>query len=342
MNPDDALERLVDGQDLPRKDAEHLMDAVMTGEVHPIRLGGLLTALRAKGETVEEITGFAASMRNHGALIQPQVDGRLIDTCGTGGAPVKTFNVSTLSAFVAAGGGVPVAKHGNRAVTSTCGSADVLEALGANLDLEPSAVEQVVEDVGVGFLFAPRFHPAMKHAVEPRRELGIRTVFNVLGPLTNPAGAQGQVLGVFQDDLVEPMAHVLNNLGVDRAMVVHGLDGLDEISPLGRTHVAEVEDGSVHAYEVTPERFDLPTHQAEDIAGLPPKASARLFLDVLEGRDGAPRDMVLMNAAAALLVGDQAKDLVDGVEAARSIIDDGMARDALERYVDATGGSLRA
>lgn len=342
MNPDDALERLVDGQDLTRTASEELMDAVMTGEVHPIRLGGLLTALRAKGETVDEITGFAASMRKHGALIQPQVSGRLIDTCGTGGAPVKTFNVSTLSAFVAAGGGVPVAKHGNRAVTSTCGSADVLEALGADLDLEPSRVQEVVESVGVGFLFAPRFHPAMKHAVEPRKQLGIRTVFNVLGPLTNPAGTEGQVLGVFRGDLVEPMAHVLSNLGVERAMVVHGEHGLDEISPLGPTRVAEVRDGHVVAYEVTPDHFDLPTHNAADIAGLPPRESAGLFLDVLAGDEGAPRDMVLMNAAAALLVGDAVTDLQDGVEAARAIIDDGDAHDALKRYVEATGGTLWA
>lgn len=338
---DDALTTIVKGQDLERDAARRTMDRIMDGELHPIRVGGLLAALRTKGATVDEITGFARSMREHGALIDPDVDGRLIDTCGTGGAPVSTFNISTLSAFVAAGAGVPVAKHGNRAVTSKCGSADVLEALGADIELPPGEVERVVEEVGVGFLFAPTFHPAMKHAVEPRRQLGIRTVFNVLGPLTNPAEADGQVLGVYDEAWVTPLARVLRNLGVERALVVHGRDGLDEISPLGETAVAEVRDGEVDERTLTPDVLDLPTHAPEDIAGKVPDEAARLFLDVLEGKAGAPRDTVLLNAAAAIVVGGEADDLSQGLEVARDSVDGGAARETLEAFVEATGGELR-
>lgn len=338
---DDALTTIVKGQDLERDAARRTMDRIMDGELHPIRVGGLLAALRTKGATVDEITGFARSMREHGALIDPDVDGRLIDTCGTGGAPVSTFNISTLSAFVAAGAGVPVAKHGNQAVTSKCGSADVLEALGADIELPPGEVERVVEEVGVGFLFAPTFHPAMKHAVEPRRQLGIRTVFNVLGPLTNPAEADGQVLGVYDEAWVTPLARVLRNLGVDRALVVHGRDGLDEISPLGETAVAEVRDGEVDERTLTPDVLDLPTHAPEDIAGKVPDEAARLFLDVLEGKAGAPRDTVLLNAAAAIVVGGEADDLSQGLEVARDSVDGGAARETLEAFVEATGGELR-
>jgi anthranilate phosphoribosyltransferase len=338
----DPLETVIEGQDLDRSAAREAMNRIMDGELHPIRVGGLLAALRTKGVTVDEITGFAESMREHGALVDPDVSGRLVDTCGTGGAPVSTFNISTLSAFVAAGAGVPVAKHGNRAVTSKCGSADVLEALGADIELPPDEVERVVEEVGVGFLFAPTFHPAMKHAVEPRQELGVRTVFNVLGPLTNPAEARGQVLGVYDGDWVEPLARVLRNLGVDRALVVHGSDGLDEISPLGETAVAEVRDGDVDTRVLTPDVLDLPTHDAEAIAGKVPDEAARLFLDVLEGEPGAPRDTVLLNAAAAVVVGGEADSLQEGLEVAREAIDGGAARETLEAFVEATGGELEA
>ncbi|HWH08252.1 MAG TPA: anthranilate phosphoribosyltransferase, partial [Candidatus Thermoplasmatota archaeon] len=237
-----AIAAAVDGRSLPEQTAYDAMGHIMDGHATPAQLAGFLVALRMKGETVEELTGFARAMRERCALIAPKVDGRLTDTCGTGGAPIKTFNVSTLSAFVAAGAGVPVAKHGNRAVTSRSGSADVLEALGANLALEPERVKRVIESVGVGFLFAPNFHPAMKHAVGPRRELGVRTVFNVLGPLTNPARAESQVLGVYHPSLVTKLTPVLKNLGVKDAMVVHGEGGLDEISPFGPTKIGRVKD----------------------------------------------------------------------------------------------------
>ncbi len=316
------------------------MACVMDGQATPAQLAGFLVAMRMKGETVEELTGFARAMRERCALIAPDVKGRLTDTCGTGGAPIKTFNVSTLSAFVAAGAGVPIAKHGNRAVTSRCGSADVLEALGANLALEPARVKKVIEEVGVGFLFAPNFHPAMRHAIGPRRELGVRTVFNLLGPLTNPAGAQGQVLGVYHPSLVPKLTPVLRNLGVQNAMVVHGEGGLDEISPFGPTRVGRVKEGSVEYFTVNPEEFGFSRVAPEDVQGGDPQASARIFLDVLHAREGPRADTVIMNAAAAAVVGGKAKDLQEGVAVARQSIRSGAALEKLERFVASTGGSL--
>jgi anthranilate phosphoribosyltransferase len=268
------------------------------------------------------------------------VTGRLTDTCGTGGAPIKTFNVSTLSAFVAAGAGIPIAKHGNRAVTSKCGSADVLEALGANLALEPDRVRRVIEDVGVGFLFAPNFHPAMRHALGPRRELGVRTVFNILGPLTNPAGAKSQVLGVYHPSLVPKMTQVLANLGVQEAMVVHGEGGLDEISPFGPTRVGRVQDGKVSYFTVNPEEFGFTRVSPEEVTGGDPKGSARVFLRVLHGEDGARANTVMMNAAAAAVVGGKANDLQEGVKVARESIKTGHALEKLRAFVQATGGEL--
>jgi anthranilate phosphoribosyltransferase len=337
----DAIAKVVDGRNLTEDEAKAAMEGIMAGDATPAQIAGFLVALRMKGESVEEITGFAKVMRERCALIRPTVEGRLIDTCGTGGAPLKTFNVSTLSAFVAAGAGIPVAKHGNRAVTSLCGSADVLEALGANLALEPDRVRNVIEKVGVGFLFAPNFHPAMKHAIGPRRELGVRTIFNTLGPITNPAGAKGQVLGVFHPSLVTKLTPVLANLGVERALVVHGEGGLDEVSPLGPTRVGSVENGAVKYYAVNPEEFGFQRVTAEAVGGLDREKSANVFLEVLSNRPGARLDTVLMNAAAAAVVGGKAKDFKEGVAVARKSIESGAALDKLRQFVEATGGALK-
>jgi len=335
-----AIAAIVDNKSLSEEVAYAAMASIMEGHATPAQLAGFLVGLRMKGETVEELTGFARAMRERCALIAPQVAGRLTDTCGTGGAQIKTFNVSTLSAFVAAGAGIPIAKHGNRAVTSKCGSADVLEALGANLALEPDRVKRVIENVGVGFLFAPNFHPAMRHAVGPRRELGVRTVFNVLGPLTNPAGAKSQVLGVYHPSLVSKMTQVLANLGVREAMVVHGEGGLDEISPFGPTRVGRVHEGVVSFFSVNPEEFGFKRVTPEDVAGGDPKESARVFLRVLRGEAGPRADTVLMTAAAAAVVGGRAKDLKEGVSVVRESIASGSALAKLEGFVKATGGEL--
>jgi len=335
-----AIAAIVDNRSLSEDTAYQSMAAVMDGLATPAQLGALLAGLRMKGETVEELTGFARAMRERCAIIHPNVQGRLTDTCGTGGAPIKTFNVSTLSAFVAAGAGIPIAKHGNRAVTSKCGSADVLEALGANLALEPARVQRVIETVGVGFLFAPNFHPAMRHAVGPRRELGIRTVFNVLGPLTNPAGAKAQVLGVYHPSLVTKLTPVLRNLGVQDAMVVHGEGGLDEVSPFGPTRVGRVKDGEVSYSSVNPEEFGFERISPEQVRGGDPKESADVFLRVLRGEDGPHARTVIMNAAAAMVVGGKAKDLKEGAALAKESIADGRALDKLRRFVEATGGAL--
>jgi anthranilate phosphoribosyltransferase len=337
-----AIALAVDGKSLPEETAYEAMGSIMDGQATPAQLAGFLVALRMKGETVEELTGFARAMRERCALIAPQVSGRLTDTCGTGGAPIKTFNVSTLSAFVAAGAGVPIAKHGNRAVTSRSGSADVLEALGANLALEPERVKRVIESVGVGFLFAPNFHPAMKHAIGPRRELGVRTVFNILGPLTNPARAEAQVLGVYHPSLVTKLTPVLRNLGVKDAMVVHGEGGLDEISPFGPTRVGRVLNGQVSYSTLNPEEFGFKRVSPDDVKGGDPKESAAVFLRVLRGESGAHADTVVMNAAAAAVVGGKARDMKEGVSVARASITEGRGLDKLRRFVEATGGTLAA
>jgi anthranilate phosphoribosyltransferase len=248
----EAIQLLVDHKNLSFELAQQSMREIMAGEATPSQIGAFLTSLRMKGETVDEITAFAGIMRENAVHINPQVDGRTVDTCGTGGDLLKTFNVSTTAAFVAAGGGVSIAKHGNRSVTSKCGSADVLEAVGVNLNATPSVVQKCIEDVGIGFMFAPAFHPAMKNAIIPRREIGVRTVFNILGPLTNPANATAQVLGVYDSDLVDPLAKVLHRLGIEEALVVHGVGGLDEISTIGKTKLAWLKDGEITSKEITP------------------------------------------------------------------------------------------
>jgi len=292
-------------------------------------LGAFITVLRVKGETVEEIAGLAKTMR---ARAVPVLTARpVVDTCGTGGDACGTFNISTAAAFVAAGAGVAVAKHGNRAMSSRCGSADVLEALGVNVNLSASEVARCVEEVGIGFMFAPLFHPAMRHANGPRRELGIRTVFNVLGPLTNPAGARAQVLGVPERSLAAKMAGALQRLGTHHALVVHGMDGIDELTVTGPTLIYEVRDGTVEDYVVRPEDFAFRTARLADIQGGSAQENAEIIRRVLAGDDGPRREVVLLNAAAALVAGDAAPDLPAGVSLAAAAVDRGEAAATLAR-----------
>jgi anthranilate phosphoribosyltransferase len=337
----EAIQLLVDRKDLSPEIAQQTMREIMGGEATPSQVGAFLTSLRMKGETVEEITALASVMRENAVRINPHVNGRVVDTCGTGGDRLKTFNVSTTAALVASGARIPIAKHGNRSVTSKCGSADVLEAVGVGLNTAPSVVQQSIEQVGIGFMFAPTFHPAMKNVVVPRKEIGIRTVFNILGPLTNPANASAQVLGVYDPALVEPMAKVLQKLGVQEAMVVHGLDGIDEISTVGRTRIAWLKDGSINSKEITPQNLNLTQAGPDEVSGFDVEQSARLMVNILNGensKDSNRIDMVLANAAAAILVGGKADDLASGVEIARESIASGRAYEKLKSLVDFTNG----
>jgi len=337
----DAIQLLVDRKDLPFEVAQQSMKEIMAGEATQSQVGAFLTALRMKGETVDEIAALAMVMRENAVRIHPNVNGRTVDTCGTGGDQLKTFNVSTTSALVAAGSGVVIAKHGNRSVTSKCGSADVLEAVGVNLNSPPSVVQQAIEQVGIGFMFAPTFHPAMKNAVIPRREIGIRTVFNILGPLTNPANANAQVLGVYDPRLVEPLASVLQKLGTEEALVVHGMDGLDEISTVGNTKLAWVKDGEIVNRQISPEDLALRHTDPNEISGFDAEQSARVMVNILRGKEGtksARLQMVLANAAAAIVVGGKADSLLSGVEEARKTIDEGLAYEKLRALIELTRG----
>lgn len=325
----EAIARIVDGASLTAEEAAAVMGEIMDGQATPAQIGALITALRMKGETPEEIAGFAVAMRQRAHRIEPQVP-TFVDVVGTGGDRSGTFNISTVAAFVVAGAGVPVAKHNNRAVSSRCGSADLLEALGVPADVEPERARRAIEEVGIGFLFAPRFHPAMRHAAGPRREVGIRTVFNVLGPLTNPAGARHQVVGVYHASLVEPVARVLQQLGTRHAFVVHG-DGMDELAPSGPSYVAEVREGQVRTFELQPEDAGLPRHPAQAVRGGEASQNARLALSVLRGEPGAHRDVVLLNAAAALVAAGTCSDLREGAERAAESIDRGAALGKLEQ-----------
>ncbi len=333
-----ALAGVVTGRDLTREQISAVMEEIMTGRATPAQIAGFITALRMKGETVEEVTGAAAVMRRHATFIDAGGAPAVVDTCGTGGDGADTFNISTTAAFIAAGAGVTVAKHGNRAVSSLCGSADVLAALGVNLEAEPAVVEECIQEHGIGFLYAPRMHPAMKYAAGPRRDLGIRTIFNMLGPLTNPAGASGQVLGVFAPALVEMFAAALRDLGSRRALVVHGRDGMDEISTLAPTRVCELRNGELRSYEVQPELYFEAADSAEALRGGDAAHNAGILRAVLEGRDGAPRRIALLNAAAAIVAGEKADNLRDGLELARESVDSGAALAKLEALIRCTRG----
>ncbi|HVC27137.1 MAG TPA: anthranilate phosphoribosyltransferase [Nitrososphaerales archaeon] len=340
-----AIQLILDGSDLPGETISECLKEIVDGTATPVQIAGLLVALRKKGETVEEIAAFASALRGYSTMKdRPSVKGRMIDMCGTGGDTVKTPNVSTISSFVAAGAGAVVAKHGGRSVTSNSGSADVLEKLGFNLAMEPSRVKDSIEQLGIGFMFAPAFHPAMKQVAPVRKELGVRTIFNLMGPLINPARVDAQLLGLYTPTLVPQVAAVLRKLGLEEAMVVHGLEGVDEISVTGRTLLSHLKDGHIETREYLPREFGLrdgplipPTNPADAEAG------AMLALSVLSG-DSKEREcgtlMVLVNSAACLVLAQKATTFADGIEVAASSIKSGKAMGKLEQMVKFSGGSL--
>jgi len=332
-----AIAALIGGNDLDRASAHGVMEQIMSGDATDAQIGGFLMALRAKGETVDEIAGFAEVMRAKATTITGG-QAPLVDTCGTGGDGSGTFNISTTVAFVAAGAGCVVAKHGNRAMSSKCGSADVLAALGVNVEASPERVGICLDEAGIGFLFAPALHGAMKHAIGPRKELGTRTVFNVLGPLTNPAGAKRQLIGVFAPDLTETMAGVLGALGSERAFVVHGCDGLDEITLTGPSQVSELCDGEVRTYQVDPGDFDIETAPATALQGGDAQENAEIIRTILDGGTGPCADVVVLNSAAAITAGGLVQDLQEGVSKARESLSSGRARQALDRLVEVSNG----
>lgn len=313
------------------------MKEIMSGQATPAQIGAFLVALKKKGETIDEVTALARIMVEFSRRIHPKVGDFLVDTCGTGGDRVKTFNVSTTSAFVVAAAGVPVAKHGNRSFTSKCGSADVMEKLGLNLDMSPADVERCIEQVGMGFMYAPNFHPAMKNVASVRREIGVRTVFNILGPLTNPAGANAQLIGVCDLDLLEPMAQVALNLGARAVMTVHGLDGVDEISLTGTTAILHAANGNVTTDEIDPEDLGFKKTRAKDVTGSDPEENARLTTRILSGKIPVedPRvQTVLANAAAGLILSERARDFREGIEIGTNVLTEGTAGKTLSALVD--------
>ncbi len=332
MTVQQALARLLDGHDLSREEARAVMNQVMDGDATPAQIGGLLVALRLKGETADEIAGCAEAMRAHVLAVKPRRDD-LVDTAGTGGDGMGTINISTAAALVAAAAGAGVAKHGNRAVSSASGSADVLEALGFRLELPPARIERSIDELGFGFLFAPTHHPAMRHAAPVRRELAARTVFNVLGPLTNPAGARAQVVGVYAPSLVRTIAEVLAQLGARRAFVVHGAGGIDELSPAGPNLVCEVAGGDVREREIDPLELGVPRCDPADLRGGSPAENAAAVRAVFRGESGGRRSAILLNAAGALAAAGHAHDLAEGLELAREAIDSGAAAARLDELV---------
>jgi anthranilate phosphoribosyltransferase len=333
MTVQQALARLLDGHDLSREEARAVMNEIMEGEATPAQIGGFLVALRLKGETADEIAGCAEAMREHVLQVRPKRDD-LVDTAGTGGDAARTINISTAAALVAAAAGAGVAKHGNRAVSSASGSADVLEALGFRLELPPEQIEHSIDELGFGFLFAPTHHPAMRHAAPVRRELAARTVFNVLGPLTNPAGARAQVVGVYDPSLVRTIAEVLAQLGSRRAFVVHGAAGIDELSPAGPNLVCEVVDGSVRERAIDPLELGVPRCDPAELRGGSPGDNAEAIRAVFRGEDGGKRSAILLNAAGAVAAAGHAADLREGLELAREAIDSGAALARLDALIE--------
>ena len=330
----EAIAKLIAATDLTEAEMTEVMHEVMTGAASPAQIGSFLTALRMKGETVEEITGAAKVMREKATKVDAPEG--VVDTCGTGGDGSMTFNISTAAAFVASGSGLKVAKHGNRSVSSKSGSADVLRALGVNIEAEVSRVEECIREAGIGFLFAPMLHGAMKYAAPVRREIGIRSIFNILGPLTNPAGAKRQVIGVYDSALTDLLAKVLNNLGSERAFIVRGEDGLDEITLADETRVTELNAGSIRTYHIRPEDFGFKRCSPEDLLGGGPDENAEIIMGVLEGKKGPARDIVLLNAAAAITAGGLASKIEEGIAIAHGAIDSGEALARLERLKEIT------
>jgi len=335
----EGLRKVTNHVHLTEREAEEIMRKIMSGSVTNAQLGAFLTALAMKGETIEEITGFARIMREFAKRIYPQVNGDLLDTCGTGGDLIKTFNISTISALIVAGAGVPVAKHGNRAVTSKCGSADLLEGLGVNISLDPEGVKKCIEKVGIGFMYAPLFHPAMKHAMPTRRELKVRTVFNILGPLTNPANAKYHTLGVFKKELAPVMAKVLRGLDASHIFTVHNSCGIDEVAPVGINYITEYHKGKLETYAITNEDFNLPKCSINDILAGTFEENLKIAVDILKNRmNGARINTVLMNAALALKSANITDDFQEGVSIAKNSIESGRAFEKLERFIEVSGG----
>ena len=339
ITPQQALARLVEQREIFHDEMLSLMRQIMSGELTHVQIAGIITGLRVKKETVGEIAAAAQVMREFAAKVPAQNSANLVDTCGTGGDAAHTFNISTTAAFVAAAAGARVAKHGGRSVSSTSGSADVLEALGVNLDRTPEQVAASIDAIGIGFMFAPKFHGAMKHAAPVRKELGVRTIFNILGPLTNPAGAPHQLLGVFHPDLVGILVRVLARLGSRHVMVVHGADGMDEITLSGETLVGELKDGEVTEYTIHPREFGLETCDSGALKVWDAAQAKDMLLGVLDGLPGPARDIVLLNAGAAIYVADRAATLGEGIATARAVIDSGAAREKLAQLVDFSNSS---
>ncbi len=332
----DIISKLSLGKDLTWEEAEAAMTTIMSGGATDAQIGAFLIALRIKGETITEIASFAKIMRKFATRVdlKPSVANLAVDTCGSGGDLSNTFNISTTAAFVAAGAGIPVAKHGNRAVSSKSGSADVLEKLGVRIDLGPEGVRRCIQEAGIGFMFAPAYHGAMKHVALVRKELGMRTVFNILGPLASPANVKHQVYGVFDPDLTEKLAGVLKELGSKHALVVHGTGGLDELSTIGPTKISELAGGKITAYYVKPEDYGFRAAKPEQIRGDDADSNARITREILAGSKGPKRDIVLLNAGAAIYVGGRAKTIKEGIKAAEKSIDSGKAMAALEKLVE--------
>jgi anthranilate phosphoribosyltransferase len=346
MTITEAIRKVVDRQDLAAAEAELLLEQIMTGQCSDAQIASLLTALRMKGETVDELIGFARVMRRKAAPVRPrsaitaEISGTereaLIDTCGTGGDVSGSFNISTATAFVVAGAGVRVAKHGNRSVSSQCGSADVVEALGVRIELKPEGIARCIDEVGIGFLHAPFLHDAMKYVAPARRQMGIRTIFNLLGPLTNPAGANTQVVGVYAEHLTELLARALSELGSSRALVVHGSDGLDEITITGESKITELNDGEIRSYTFAPEDVGLDRASLTEVRGGDAQANSKIILEVLNGKRGPRRDVVLLNAAAALVASSKTEGFADGVELSAESIDSGKALAKLRSLIEFT------
>ncbi len=325
----DNLNKIVQGKDLSESEMSQMITDIFSGEITDAQIGAFMAALATKGETFEELAGAAQAMRKKAVRIQTPAS-TVIDTCGTGGDSAQTFNISTTTAFVVAGCGVTVAKHGNRSISSKCGSADVLEVLGVDLSIDPEVVEESIAEIGIGFMFAPLYHGAMKYAGKARQEVGIRSIFNMLGPLTNPAAASCQLLGVFAPELTEMFANALNMLGSKHALVVHGHDGLDEISVCAPTRVSELKDSMVNTYDITPEQFFGEEADPDDLKGGDAQANAEITKNILEGEKGTKRDVVVLNTAAALVAADKAENIKDGISLAEKAIDEGAAKAKLE------------
>jgi anthranilate phosphoribosyltransferase len=331
----EAIAKVVANEDLRESEMMEAMEEVMGGKATSAQIAALITALGMKGETIEEVTGAARIMRQKATRIDAR-SAIIVDTCGTGGDGMNTFNISTTTAFVVAAAGITVAKHGNRAVSSGCGSADVLEAVGVNISPGPEIVEECIQQIGIGFLFAPRLHGAMKYALGPRREIGVRTIFNMLGPLTNPAGATSQLLGVYDRRLTEMFADVLKNLGTKRAFVVHGFDGLDEATVAGETRVSELKKGRITTYNINPIDIFGETYRGEELVGGDASINAQITKDVLAGKDGACRKIVLLNAALAIMAGEKAENIREGIAIAEECIDNGAAIKKLQALIELT------